>query len=453
VRERDPFPADGANLKTRPLTLRPTPWLRDASGPIDLSESAIFFDQDYQAIRGRDAVLEAIRREVRRPAEPVFAGLQLRTSTISRFFNSAPSPEERLLFLNIPIDSRAASRAREWAASSNPHDRWNAAVVLGHFKSKQNVEILQRLARDPFATDRFQWPPTHVDANMRGRPFAHVRAAWMDDLKFRRLRVIRGPGKWSAWDYPVRRAAWHSLNDLGESPAAAVSAPVYPVTYLGGWAFGAAGLVLVAVVGVPIWRSRRRRSSTPMVFAGVSGVCLVLLVAVGGLWVRSYWVIDELSFHRTGSWRRCELATLPGKLRLIRLDDWHDPSPVTFMSAPRSDVAEREWNLKPTPLSWFPAAPVAQPAAVSVRFAGVTYDRDEFVIRFSKPTTAHILTAPIWPICVLLAVAPAVRVVRVVRSWRRFARGHCRACGYDMRATPQRCPECGAMSEGEAVTG
>jgi hypothetical protein len=377
--------------------------------------------------------------------------LQLRASTISRFFNSAPAPEERLLFLNVPIDSRSESRAREWAASSNPHDRWNAAVVLGHFKSRRNVEILQRLARDSFVTDRFEWPPTLIDANTGGRPFEYVRAAWMDDLKFRRLRVIRGLGKWSARDFPVRRAAWHALHDLGESAGPVVSAPVYPVTYLGGWALAALGLVLVAVVGVPMWRSWRRRSSKPMVFAGLSGVCLVLLAAAGSLWARSYWAIDEVSFHRTGSWRRYELSTLPGKLRLTKLDDWHDPSPVTFMSARRSDVTEQEWNLKPTPLSWFPGAPFGKPPAVSVRFAGVSYDRDEFVIRFAKPTTVQVWKLPIWPICLLLAVAPAARVIRVVRWRRRASTGCCRACGYDMRATPERCPECGSAWEGGTV--
>src|SRR5258706_543478 len=45
----------------------------------------------------------------------------------------------------------------------------------------------------------------------------------------------------------------------------------------------------------------------------------------------------------------------------------------------------------------------------------------------------------------LLPYAAIARHLRSRRRLRRSAEGRCLACGYDLRATPRRCPECGEM--------
>jgi hypothetical protein len=60
----------------------------------------------------------------------------------------------------------------------------------------------------------------------------------------------------------------------------------------------------------------------------------------------------------------------------------------------------------------------------------------------------HAWLAPMWCLSIIFALLPAARfrgaIIKATRGRRRQSRGLCVICGYDLRATPDRCPECGS---------
>ena len=59
-------------------------------------------------------------------------------------------------------------------------------------------------------------------------------------------------------------------------------------------------------------------------------------------------------------------------------------------------------------------------------------------------TVFWVAAVPHWCLALFFAVLPARWLLKLIRRRRTSLAGLCHQCGYDLRATPGRCPECGA---------
>jgi hypothetical protein len=107
-----------------------------------------------------------------------------------------------------------------------------------------------------------------------------------------------------------------------------------------------------------------------------------------------------------------------------------------------------------------PAEPVLADTAPDVRtMLGLTFEQgdiafprtaDDGMIAYGKPVPYQATGVPLWMPLVLFGLTPAARlggrIVRRTRARSNHLRGLCPHCGYDLRATPNRCPECGTQA-------
>ena len=62
-------------------------------------------------------------------------------------------------------------------------------------------------------------------------------------------------------------------------------------------------------------------------------------------------------------------------------------------------------------------------------------------------TRYTVLLAPCWSLAAAFSVAPPLWLLTRFRRARRQRARVCPGCGYDLRASPDRCPECGAENQ------
>jgi len=168
---------------------------------------------------------------------------------------------------------------------------------------------------------------------------------------------------------------------------------------------------------------------------------VLLLISAGALvaWHRSYRKFGRAEVHVAGH-VFC-LAWPVDQVALVHYTTLRPPPPGGYQLAESPPVSfEKSYRAKR----------LVSPGLVYRSFAGFGCLRDQAVSpSLGGPTGA--VFAPAWFVAAAGAALPAwwfPREHRRRRAKRRRDRGQCAKCGYDLRATPMQCPECGAAAAG-----
>ena len=184
---------------------------------------------------------------------------------------------------------------------------------------------------------------------------------------------------------------------------------------------------------------RRRR----ILLNSATAVSLVLCAATVALWVRSYWVADRwnLTTGRGPPYRYSLAATWAGGACVTSAREY--PDGRTYAG-----------SLEAAPgLAWPHLLPGVQDRRVRWGFGrlGGRYVFTQDGVRLTSYPWSGI-AFPLWAPAAAFAAIPLYRVARFAARRRRVRAGLCPACGYDLRATPEQCPECGTVATSPPTT-
>ena len=169
----------------------------------------------------------------------------------------------------------------------------------------------------------------------------------------------------------------------------------------------------------------------------LSGLSLLLCVVTGVLWARSYFVFESL-IHTQEPFVSTKILSSRGHI-------------IVGEIAIDSNFAERGWDYERHAAGRFDLLEILLDSASlrpdhDLRLAVFRWVSGEFVDLRSFHIS--ILIIPHATVVGLFAIFPVIWLSRAICSRRSppTATGsYCRRCGYDLRATGNRCPECGTI--------
>ena len=179
----------------------------------------------------------------------------------------------------------------------------------------------------------------------------------------------------------------------------------------------------------PVAQLVRRR-----LFAICSAISLLLCVAVCVLWARSYWRCEWFEIGNATRWRT--VGSSSGRIYAAAWTNYAGRYGRDAHSSDKTMLAHR---------GNFVQVPYTASGSGLMTLDRSIYSLGPFLFGAGTGGDDVAIVFPHWAPAATTLALPAAWYIRRRREYRSGMEGRCRKCGYDMRATPDRCPECGAI--------
>ena len=181
-------------------------------------------------------------------------------------------------------------------------------------------------------------------------------------------------------------------------------------------------------------------------FTLVSALSLLACVAVVSLWIRSYFTRDFLDLTIHSGPTTLRHFAFESEKSLVEVHWTH-----TRFIGYSADELQVIMDGFPGKLNWERTAAhirYVPTGSIWLRMGFYSDHRQHEIYDLYHCTQDfHNVMVPDWALVVPTAICPGFWLVTFRRSRRRTELYCCTCCGYDLRATPYQCPECGRISD------
>jgi hypothetical protein len=321
-------------------------------------------------------------------------------------------------------------------------DDFDRIIDAGWFAAQTRRDQAERIMNVPPSGAGPIDPPSTMPATLLLVPFALLTGALVARLRPR-----------DRWHRPARLAAALTCIAVALAIARWIGRPFPESLYTRRTPFSPPHWLAVAappaaaLLGLVLLAFWRRKLALLL-----TSLSTLLLIAILILWVRSYRHHDQFTasspralgreLARNYLLRTTVIRSSAGGIGLFAWTSIQSEAawaPLDYVRWVWEDMQVRPDYPWTASLFWGPGT--------RARRLGVGFEHHTYRVLATPPLTTYrtVIVLPYWALCLPWAIAPAASLFRLLRARRRLAHDRCPTCAYDLRATTDRCPECGTL--------